>query len=73
MKRSFLILTAILITVAYIAPSAHAFDSDEFSNAVSYTCTLDEATGKIVVDGTVHHDVMMKYPSLPRVRGLMTL
>ena len=63
MKRSFLILTAILITVAYIAPSAHAFDSDEFSNAVSYTCTLDEATGKIVVDGTVHHDVMMKYPS----------
>lgn len=63
MKRSLLLLLAILITAMNVAPSVYAFDSNEFAGAISYTCTLDESTGKIIVDGTVHHDVMMKYPS----------
>ena len=65
MKRKVSFLMFVLILLSCLAPSVCAVSDSRtnvFSDAVSYTCTLDEVTGKIVVSGTVNHDVMTKYP-----------
>lgn len=65
MKRKISLLMFILILLSCLAPLVCAVSDSRtnvFSDAVSYTCTLDEVTGKIVVSGTVNHDVMTKYP-----------
>ena len=63
MKRTVSIFLLILILFAAVAPSVSAAGRADqlFGDAVSYTCVLDESTGKIVVEGTVNHDVMIKY------------
>lgn len=61
-------MLSILILLSLVASTAVASDVDDtknteaaFADAVSYTCEVDDSTGKIVVEGTVNHDVMIKY------------
>lgn len=68
MKRAISLFLTILILLSLAASFAYAEGSESIrgteaalANAVSYSCDVDNATGKIIVNGTVNHDVMIKY------------
>ena len=68
MKKTVSFILLIVIMLLAVVPSVasdtqiSASDDNLFADAVSYTCIYDEKSGKIKIDGSVNHDITLKYP-----------
>ena len=56
-----LVLCLVMCIVGNIPTFAAEESNNQFENAVYYTCVYDHTKEKIVVEGTVNHDTMIKY------------
>lgn len=66
MKKTITLLLCIAVLFGVLAPLCYAdepVDSRKyvFRNAVSFTCNYDAESNKVIIDGTVSHDIMINY------------
>ena len=68
MKKMISFLLSIIIMLLATVPSVASdleqplAEEHSFSDAVTYSCIYDEKSGKIKIDGSVDHDITLKYP-----------
>ncbi len=67
MKRKICFVMSVIMIFIILAPCAYAQDTQDnqsipvLENAVYFTCTYSADTSRVIIDGTVNHDMMISH------------